>query len=156
MPNTASATSIRIGSLRRRLNMRRGSLSASDRDAPANPLRLGASILSTLEDAPQPTQCTLVLALHPAKASQTLHDLVRARHRHGLRREAHPRGPGSRRVELVHPKRTDAVVLAHSPNLHDPVGALDLDERNVAPAGAVAGRLHTKARAGAQTDRVDP
>ena len=35
-------------------------------------------------------------------------------------------------------------------------GALDLDERDVAPAEAVAGRLDAKARARAEPDGVDP
>ncbi len=40
--------------------------------------------------------------------------------------------------------------------LDDSVGALDLGERHVAPAEAVAGGLHAEARAGAAPHRVDP
>ena len=42
------------------------------------------------------------------------------------------------------------------PDLDDAVGALDLDERRVRPAEAVARRLHAEARARPAPDRVDP
>ena len=42
------------------------------------------------------------------------------------------------------------------PDLDDAVRALDLGERDVGPAEAVAGRLHAEARAGAPPDGVDP
>ncbi len=46
--------------------------------------------------------------------------------------------------------------LPVAPDLDDPVRPLDLGERDVGPAEAVAGRLHAKARARAAPDRVDP
>ena len=42
------------------------------------------------------------------------------------------------------------------PDLDDPVRALDLHERDIAPAEAVPRRLDAEARAGSAADRVDP
>ena len=42
------------------------------------------------------------------------------------------------------------------PVLDDPVRPLDLGERHVGPAVAVAGRRHAEARARSAADRVDP
>ena len=64
--------------------------------------------------------------------------------------------PAAAGVEIVDAERADAVVLARATDLDDPVRALDLGERHVAPAEAVAGRLHAKARARARADGVDP
>ncbi len=49
--------------------MRRGSLSAGDRDAPSAPLAL-------LEDAAQPVHRALVLAPQPAARAEPLHEAV--------------------------------------------------------------------------------
>ena len=64
-----------------------------------------------------------------------------------------PCEPSARLVDAEH---ANAVVLARAADLDDPVRGLHLDERDVAPAEAVAGRLDPKARAGAEPDRVDP
>ena len=52
------------------------------------------------------------------------------------RTRVRPRSAGR---ELVDAERADAVVLAGAPGLDDPVRPVDLDERDVGPAEAVAG-----------------
>ena len=64
--------------------------------------------------------------------------------------------PAAARRELVDAERANAVVLAGATHLDDPVRAIDLGERHVAPAEAVARRLDAKAGARAASDRVDP
>jgi hypothetical protein len=61
-------------------------------------------------------------------------------------------------VRAQRPRRPGlvAVELARAPGRHDPVRPLDLDERHVAPAEAVARRVDAKAGAGSPARGLDP
>src|SRR4029077_14586896 len=127
--------------------MRRGSLSGGDGHAvPA--------AFASLEDRSQPPHRARVLAFRPATRAKPLHHPVGERRRLRLEREAHARGPGRAGRELVDAERANAVVLASATGLDDAMGAIDLDERYVGPAEAVAGRFHAEARARPAPDRV--
>ncbi len=129
--------------------MRRGSLSAGDRDAPAtapgpegrSALRSG---LSALEDRPAAGAAPAVLAPQPARAPSA--SISRSSSVAGTvssvkRTRVEPAAAGR---QLVDAERADAVVLAGAPDLDDPVRALDLGERHVGPAEAVAGAFTRK------------
>ncbi len=74
----------------------------------------------------------------------------------GLEREPHARRAAGARRKLVDAERADAIVLAAAASLDDPVRSIDLDERHVSPAEAVAWRLDAKARPRSKPDGVDP
>src|SRR5438067_5245835 len=121
--------------LRARLIMRGASLTGGDRHAPP-------AALALLEDRAQPVQRVLVLAPHPAAGAEALEDAVREGGGDRLEREAHARGACRRGRQLVDAERADAVVLARAAHLDDAVGRLDLGERHIRPAEAVAGDLN--------------
>ena len=113
--------------------MRRGSLSAGDRDAPAPP-RSSPSSLAPLDDGAQAAHRAGVLALHPASARRGSQQPVGERRGDGLDVKLHARRAAGRGRELVDAERADAVVLAGAADLDDPVRALDLDERRRRPS----------------------
>src|SRR5947209_1071509 len=140
--------SARSMDLRTPLDMRGGSLSAGYRHAlPA--------FFAALEDRAQPAHRALVLAPQPTAPAERLHQAVHGGRWGGLERVANARRAARARRELVYAERANAIVLARAPDLHYAVRSLDLGERHVGPAEAVPRRLHAKARAGAQTNRVD-
>ena len=135
--------------MRRRLDMRRGSLSAGDGHAPP-------AALAALDDRAQPAHrargsCAAASAARrapPCSRSASVAGTV-------CSVKLHARGPGRGGREVVDAERADAVVLAGAADLDDPVRALDLGERDVAPAEAVAGAFTRKrAPAPAPTESI--
>jgi hypothetical protein len=115
-----------------------------------------AAAFAVLEDRAQPPQSLGVLALQPRASADGLAQPVGQDGGMGLERELHAGGATGHGRQLVDPECADAIGLAGTTDLHDPVGAGDLGEGGVPPAEAVAGRLHAKAGAGAATDGVLP
>src|SRR5918994_849533 len=115
-----------------------------------------AAVVVLLEDRLEPLQGLAAAALEPpARAPEVLHQAVRRQLGLDLRRVLDPRAaaggrqrPG--RVGLV------AVELPAAAGGHDPERPLDLDERHVGPAEAVAALVVAESRARALAHGVDP
>src|SRR5689334_1043784 len=114
------------------------------------------AIVILLEDRLQAAERALQAAPEPAAPPrERLEQAIGGQRRLALRRDFDVRGVGPVRIERPLRPRLVAVELARAAGGDDPVRALDLDERHVAPAEAIQRRVDLEARARAAAVGVD-